>query len=997
MNLFAAPDLGTLRTILPDILKRLRGEDPLARVRLVTPGDLVRAEVRRDLTARTGGFLGIEVTTWAAWVDSIALPEILGEGGRRLDEAGFERVVARACADLAASGTSPDGPLERAADTPGLARLAAAALRDLMEARLDPDALAGTLTDRVGRGLLGLYREVLSRLDRDGFHDTHSREATAARILRARPDGDREALLLFGFHNLTPLQHAVLDAASVSRSVTLLVPGPGAPGGAAAQRLIDAGTAKADPVYLDPIPPSPPLTYHESVFEIPVVTDPGPECLELLTCPVEDAEVRAVARRIRREVETHGHSFDHFLIVVPPAGPSPALFHSLFSRAGIPLHDRAGIPASATPPGRAAIALARMAASGPGEAARAAVDFPDEVARIQEPLRSLASARNWPDANEAFRNLYRARHHCDPAPFVENCLLTIEMVHGDAKASPVDFLRELRATLHSTLYRPTPDDPDTAAVLLVRADAARAVTRPFVFYTGLVEKAIRPPRPGDPLLPESTRERVNHVFESKGRTLARREDVLVEDLLLARFALEAASGRAVFSWSARATEGGQVRNPSGILLDIVSARAGVGISREDPAFSLHAPAEDRALRERYPTDPTDLALTLFRTPDTQPGASELARILRDGNAPYLANALRAANERWRGGTLTAHDAVLADGPVLDAIRHRFLGARTRWSPTSLERLLDCPFAFLVRDVLKLRPPEPDDDDPDARSRGQLFHAMAADLYRALAEKKQLPLTPERLRAAHQEADRIAREHRREFVKGASGSRHLLHDIAAGEVAATLAESVVRECLSRDRPAPVPTHFELSFGTDIPRRDADPMSTEDAATLRLTGAKDLRLKGRVDRIDRAKNGVLRIVDYKTGEARTKPEGLRTKVRGRSRVGLQLPLYMDAVGDLLGARVERAEYRHRPANGKFADRGLDGEEVERLRPELTRCLGHALDCVRRGWFASVPGDTCCSQDLAPACGPSPGARARRKATDPALAEHHAIVRGEEPVSK
>ncbi len=73
-----------------------------------------------------------------------------------------------------------------------------------------------------------------------------------------------------------------------------------------------------------------------------------------------------------------------------------------------------------------------------------------------------------------------------------------------------------------------------------------------------------------------------------------------------------------------------------------------------------------------------------------------------------------------------------------AERHPFFAAEMH--PTRLERYIDCPFAFLLRDVLRLdAPDEPNDTlEMDAREFGTLAHKILFETYERVISEE-LPL------------------------------------------------------------------------------------------------------------------------------------------------------------------------------------------------------------------------------------------------------------------
>jgi ATP-dependent helicase/nuclease subunit B len=220
------------------------------------------------------------------------------------------------------------------------------------------------------------------------------------------------------------------------------------------------------------------------------------------------------------------------------------------------------------------------------------------------------------------------------------------------------------------------------------------------------------------------------------------------------------------------------------------------------------------------------------------GAPELllTRAMREGGAPTVASRF------WQrldaacgglpdsGGLLPSGAALRAAARALDRPSATRPCARPEPAPppadrpralsvTDVAQLKADPFAFYARRVLGLQPLDPRDAEPTAGERGQVVHRI---LERWLGEK----VPPEGLDAL------------------------VDHELLA------LGERPEIAALWRPRVARM-IDWAVSELADSP--GLTPVAWEDAGETELRG---VRLKGRVDRIDRSSEG-LRIVDYKTG--------------------------------------------------------------------------------------------------------------------------------------
>jgi hypothetical protein len=972
----AAPDFPTLRAELALAVRAARGEDPLLPVTVVCPSDLAREETRRDLARRTGGTMGVRVRAWAHWIAETAAPEAAREGACRLPEPGFERLVARILDERVRGG-----PLAAAAGTPGLARTVAATLADLIEGGFPSAVLAaewGSGRDPVRGGLLRVLRALEGELAETGRFDRRRQEAMAARALAAAAESGRrrDPLLLFGFHDLTPLQRSAVLAAAATRSVTLLVPGPGGPGGAAAEPLLAWARDRGAPPSAADAAPSPLLTLAERGFGAAALADPGPERVQLATWPTEVDEVRGIARAIRREVAGGGRAFDEFLVTIPADGPSPRLFRRVFAAAGIPLADRAGVPAARTEDGRRAMALARAVSARRDDRHREALDFlPDpprdpereESDLFEDPFTRFTRARDWTEAVHRFRELFEDRFGAPAGPEVESALEALAAVHGARPNRPRDFARALGAALGSVRHRsPVSDAGGGARVLLVRMDQARGLARPVVFHAGLTEGAVRRIPREDPLLPDRLREALNERHEHAGLRLRRREEARVERVLLARFAFECAEERAVLSWARRRRTGAEERNPSGLLLDLAAARAG-------GSFAEAAPAEPPEKAREEPVDRIDADLAWLGGEDP-PREEALTRLLAEERARDLPDALRATEGRWRSAVLTRWDGVLRDPRALRRVRARISGERRAWSPTALEAASNCPFSYLVERVLRLGPPEERESDFDPGTRGRLFHELLETVAVRLRRDGLLPLRGEHVPGAVRMLDDLVAGIRAGVAREPPGRRaERLATLAA--LRDDLAVAIALDAAWSAEHGSVPERFEYEFGL------RDPGS---APRVDLGEGVRFRVRGRADRVDRRRDGTLEVVDVKTGRPRVAAGRIARTEAGRTSVALQLPLYLAAVEDALGERVSCASFWHATAEHGYRRIAFTADDLERARPALAGLIRHVAAQAEAGWFPSMPGDSCCRGALAPACGPAAGARFLRKTADPDLRE-------------
>jgi ATP-dependent helicase/nuclease subunit B len=169
----------------------------------------------------------------------------------------------------------------------------------------------------------------------------------------------------------------------------------------------------------------------------------------------------------------------------------------------------------------------------------------------------------------------------------------------------------------------------------------------------------------------------------------------------------------------------------------------------------------------------------------------------------------------------------------------------------------------------------------------------------------------------------------------------------------------------------PWRFEYSFGlpTGHAGLDAemqDPHSTEEPAAL----ACGVRLRGKIDLVERNAAGHLRVTDHKTGKVRVKKGAV---VEGGQ--ALQPLLYALAARQLLGSPVECGRLYYCTMAGGFEERTVPlTPETEQVADEVARAIRLALE---RGFLPAAPAERACEFcDYRPVCGQDEERRVSRK---------------------
>lgn len=291
---------------------------------------------------------------------------------------------------------------------------------------------------------------------------------------------------------------------------------------------------------------------------------------------------------------------------------------------------------------------------------------------------------------------------------------------------------------------------------------------------------------------------------------------------------------------------------------------------------------------------------------------------------------------------SAHDGDLTARGATFAERY---GGEHVWSASRLESYRTCPYLFFVSSVLGLEPRAEPSEGLDARQLGNLYHRIMERVYAAVDEPTDLgallaalpgvagPILDAAPRREGFRATAWWGQTRREILEHAGRSLAALHALQGSYA---------------------PHAFELAFGMG-------PQAGPALVVRDTEGEQDaFRLRGFIDRVDRAPEGSVRVIDYKTGG----PWGYsaREVMAGEK---LQLPLYALAAEEALGlGRVADGFYWHvRHANWHLEHAShrewftLDKVGVREAMDAATAYAWEAVRGARRGAFVPrAPEDGC-----------------------------------------
>ncbi|HEX9124825.1 MAG TPA: PD-(D/E)XK nuclease family protein [Methylomirabilota bacterium] len=554
------------------------------------------------------------------------------------------------------------------------------------------------------------------------------------------------------------------------------------------------------------------------------------------------------------------------------------------------------------------------------------------------------------------------------ATFVKSFARKASELDGEATVALTEALADLRAL--ADLKRPASDALGLIQGrfdgLTVGGDRARPghlhVTtladagyagRPRTFVIGLEEGGVFPALVEDPVLLDAERTRIDAALRTS-------EDRAGEALYRIVSRLGSLSGQVCLSYSCRDLRQARATFPSWVLLQAVRVlKPAENWTYDNLVGELGEPVS------AVPAEPSQALsdggwwLANLRGADASalPVVREAFPALEQGE---VAEAARASD------LFTAYDGLVPEaGPLLDP---RVSGAAV--SPTSLESLAKCPFAYFLQRGLGLYSTDDAEPDPDVwidpMTRGSILHELYATIMREIRDKKETPDPAKHGARLRQLGEQALAAHRALVPPPSEG----VFEREAREIQNDLALFLKFEAEDHGKRSPI--GFEVAFGGAT---EGEALGQREPVTIDLGNGLRFKLRGRMDRIDRLPDGTYEVVDYKTGSAFL-PGGLdATFARGRQ---LQHALYALAAVELLREMDAKAH-----VVGSYYFPTVRGGRERPVRPESTQAqavdvLRDLFDLLAAGAFVHTPhaDEDCRFCDFQHACGRQAAERAKAK---------------------
>ncbi len=307
-----------------------------------------------------------------------------------------------------------------------------------------------------------------------------------------------------------------------------------------------------------------------------------------------------------------------------------------------------------------------------------------------------------------------------------------------------------------------------------------------------------------------------------------------------------------------------------------------------------------------------------------------ARIEREREKFYL------AEEDEREPLAIPWTGRITSDRIIKQINDEFIcGKGVRWSPTLLEIYAQCPFRFLMGEILGMAELPRPEIEPDRTTEGSVIHDILRVFYQERFDQGKLPLF-----GVEEEGHHLEDVCERVFSKWEL-KEHLGIDrfwmIKKEEILRRLRRFIRFEASRKEEFRPV--RFELSFGSE--GSPLPPVAIHDESGLRV------ELKGKIDRLDiSADDSSFRVVDYKN--SRDDYGAIDQKKLGQ--VSFQIPVYL-----LAGEMFLQETGKVKPISGRKATiyllrnpkpkkvREVSSDDLERFREQIVSLIQRASNGV------------------------------------------------------
>lgn len=491
------------------------------------------------------------------------------------------------------------------------------------------------------------------------------------------------------------------------------------------------------------------------------------------------------------------------------------------------------------------------------------------------------------------------------------------------------FLRDLQAFVSATVATERlPRETDWGgAVRVLAADQVAGHRFRHVYVLGLREGEFPRQIGPDAFFDEGARQSI----QCNGQpVLTTRERQRAREATHFRRAVGAASETLTLTWPTSDARGAQQLRSS-LLEDLLETHPGWAKQQKlvNRSQVIASPAQAASQEE--------LLAAMCR--QTKPGGIKtlLGDLLNADGLDSLLDRIGVEAGRQSAAAPDAHDGVMGDAEIRKLLAGPLFGPDHAFSASQFDTYAQCPMRFFLERVLHLQELEDPDEDLQAKDLGNLMHRVLANFFREIpADKKTTPLSESDLKT---EQARMAQC--LDTVWGETTTLGLLSHKALADV---LRDQVLRDLLAVLR-------HEVKVQQGPPKGPQEYVRDCELPYETHLAENDLKVVGRIDRVDQVIGGGVKVYDYKSGDG-------PAETQVRQGLATQLPLYVQGLKALDGYKNTDVE-----SCGYYRVRGRAHLKKVPSKSGLETVVQSCLDAIkagvkrlRAGIFAPLPADRC-----------------------------------------
>ena len=455
-------------------------------------------------------------------------------------------------------------------------------------------------------------------------------------------------------------------------------------------------------------------------------------------------------------------------------------------------------------------------------------------------------------------------------------------------------------------------------------------------------------------------------LEAISKDLMPSSEQLKENLYRMASLLSSLRGRVTLSFSSFDVLDNRDSFPSSILLQVYRLLSGnPGTDYSDLMAALGSPSGYVPSLE--PIDSIDFWIRSFFTADGLKKADSSTIALYPG----LSEGLKAMESR-QSNKVTEYDGkIVTSGGDLDPRENRDIVM----SASGIEKLAACPFSYLLYYVLKVRPLDEviakKGEWLDSMQRGKLLHDLFYEFMKDITGKDEKPSVKSHQKLIERLAEKIIKTYKDEIPPPAESvyEQERKQLLKTALVFLRVEEEYCRQC--------TPLFFELAFGFGEDRQSD--LCMKEPVEISIGNGKSIRLRGRIDRVDKIGEHDYEIWDYKTGSTYGHTDNgcfSGGKTLQHALYALAAEIILKGTGRDKAPKVKRSGYFFPSEKGT-------GKRLARSRNDkaLGEILNSLCDIMKAGLFMpSNDNNSCTFCDYKGVCDGNAVAMAKTKLENP-----------------